>query len=73
MQLRFINHIYDHEHDGLIYHGTFLNQSMKNFQRVEQWLGCNVAHGSFEKYGTISEHPNRIRYYNLIELLLIRC
>ena len=34
MQLRFANHIYDHENDGLIYHGTYLNETTKYFHAV---------------------------------------
>jgi rhamnogalacturonyl hydrolase YesR len=65
MQLRFINHIYDHEHDGLIYHGTFLNQSMKKFScckwgRANGW-GAMSHMEVLKSMEQFPRHPNRMK------------
>ena len=59
MQLRFIKHIYDHDHDGLIYHGTFLNENMKKYSCCK-WGRANGwgAMSHMEVLKSLEQFPN---------------
>ena len=63
MQLRFSRHIYDHENDGLIYHGTYLNETTKIFScckwgRANGW-GAMSHIEVLKSLEQFPKHPNR--------------
>ena len=63
MQLRFARHIYDHENDGLIYHGTYLNETTKIFScckwgRANGW-GAMSHMEVLKSLEQFPNHPNR--------------
>ena len=77
MQLRFANHISDHENDGLIYHGTYLNETTKIFSCCK-WGRANGwgAMSHIEVLKSLEQFPNiqiEKKYWSNLKRLLILC